>query len=231
MEFDSRLPRAGFSSYLRMLRRSSRLFRSIPAVRPSSNTPRHSPFKPIHLSPFLLSSLAFETSQPFSTSSRTNLSDSAMAPITNGHVEKPSNHHEVIIIGSGPAGELPLETCSPGLDAQLADQGALSRHSGHTAAIYLARANLHPVMYEVSRPLLPPSRSARPSFVEEPRAGRPTLKTSGADSLSCTQGMLANGIAAGGQLTTTTEVENLYVHFCRHPAQPQLSRHLQPWIP
>ena len=38
--------------------------------------------------------------------------------------------------------------------------------AGHTAAIYLARANLNPVMYE---------------------------------------GLLANGFAAGGQLTTTTD--------------------------
>ncbi|KAJ1679353.1 thioredoxin-disulfide reductase [Spiromyces aspiralis] len=52
-------------------------------------------------------------------------------------------HHKVVIVGSGPA--------------------------GHTAAIYAARANLKPVMYE---------------------------------------GMLAGGIAAGGQLTTTTDVEN-----------------------
>ncbi|KAL5632676.1 hypothetical protein ACGC1H_005581 [Rhizoctonia solani] len=52
-------------------------------------------------------------------------------------------HSKVVIIGSGPA--------------------------GHTAAIYLARANLEPVMFE---------------------------------------GFMANGFAAGGQLTTTTDVEN-----------------------
>ncbi|EMY76046.1 thioredoxin-disulfide reductase [Leptospira weilii serovar Ranarum str. ICFT] len=51
--------------------------------------------------------------------------------------------HKIVIIGSGPA--------------------------GHTAAIYAARANLNPLMYE---------------------------------------GFMAGGIAAGGQLTTTTEVEN-----------------------
>ncbi|KAI3403271.1 TRR1 [Candida oxycetoniae] len=52
-------------------------------------------------------------------------------------------HHKVTIIGSGPA--------------------------AHTAAIYLARAEIKPTLYE---------------------------------------GMLANGVAAGGQLTTTTEIEN-----------------------
>ncbi|VEU21270.1 DEKNAAC102414 [Brettanomyces naardenensis] len=52
-------------------------------------------------------------------------------------------HNKVTIIGSGPA--------------------------AHTAAIYLARAEMQPVLYE---------------------------------------GMMANGIAPGGQLTTTTEIEN-----------------------
>ncbi|OJT12997.1 Thioredoxin reductase [Trametes pubescens] len=67
-----------------------------------------------------------------------------MAPTTAPTVPQSSKlHSKVVIIGSGPA--------------------------GHTAAIYLARANLNPVLFE---------------------------------------GFMANGFAAGGQLTTTTDVEN-----------------------
>ena len=65
-----------------------------------------------------------------------------MAPIDNTKTTG-KEPHNVVIIGSGPA--------------------------GHTAAIYLARANLSPVLFE---------------------------------------GLLANGFAPGGQLTTTTDVEN-----------------------
>ncbi|KAJ7750958.1 thioredoxin reductase [Mycena maculata] len=64
-----------------------------------------------------------------------------MSATANGVSSK--MHSKVVIIGSGPA--------------------------GHTAAIYLARANLNPVLFE---------------------------------------GFMANGFAAGGQLTTTTDVEN-----------------------
>ncbi|CEP60681.1 thioredoxin-disulfide reductase LALA0_S01e16534g [Lachancea lanzarotensis] len=65
--------------------------------------------------------------------------------LKNIHISSPYRmvHHRVTIIGSGPA--------------------------AHTAAIYLARAEIKPTLYE---------------------------------------GMFANGVAAGGQLTTTTDIEN-----------------------
>jgi thioredoxin reductase (NADPH) len=66
-----------------------------------------------------------------------------MTPIPSKNAKSTNMHSKVVIIGSGPA--------------------------GHTAAIYLARANLEPVLFE---------------------------------------GFMANGFAAGGQLTTTTDVEN-----------------------
>ncbi|CAR25711.1 ZYRO0A06292p [Zygosaccharomyces rouxii] len=76
-------------------------------------------------------------------SGRTLFSRASSTTSTTNTIIKRMVHNKVTIIGSGPA--------------------------AHTAAIYLARAEIKPTLYE---------------------------------------GMMANGIAAGGQLTTTTDIEN-----------------------
>ncbi|KAJ3193142.1 thioredoxin-disulfide reductase [Irineochytrium annulatum] len=82
-------------------------------------------------------------SSSYSTASTANGDSASASDVVANNMTESEKIHEVVIVGSGPA--------------------------GHTAAIYCARAKMEPIMYE---------------------------------------GFLAGGVAAGGQLTTTTEVEN-----------------------
>lgn len=83
---------------------------------------------------------------------------STMAPIVNGRVERSSKLHSKVVSTSS----FSEVVTSYHLGQVIIGSGP----AGHTAAIYLARANLNPVMFE---------------------------------------GFMANGFAAGGQLTTTTD--------------------------
>ena len=96
-----------------------------------------------------------------------------MAPVTNGKIEQSKKMHSKVVSLRGSRWKRLLHAAQVIIG---------SGPAGHTAAIYLARANLNPVLFE---------------------------------------GFMANGFAAGGQLTTTTD-GTLFAFLLTHSSSPSL---------